>query len=155
MSQDTAQKEAERVKPATAGYAGDVAPEEAWRLLSEDTTAVLIDVRTQPEWMLVGVPDLSSIGKETVFVSWQMFPAMNENPKFAAELATRNVMPDQALLFICRSGSRSAGAAEAMTSRGFSRCYNVLEGFEGALDSTHHRSSLGGWKARGLPWIQG
>ncbi len=154
MSHDAAHKGVERVSSNT-GYAGDVAPEEAWRLLAEDPTAVLIDVRTQPEWALVGVPDLSAIGKETVFVSWQLFPAMNENPNFAAELAARNVTPEQLALFVCRSGNRSAAAAAAMTSEGFTRCYNVVEGFEGALDGARHRGSLGGWKAKGLSWIQG
>ncbi len=154
MSHDAAHKGAERVSPTT-GYAGDVSPEEAWRLLAEDPTAVLIDVRTQPEWALVGVPNLGAIGKETVFVSWQLFPAMNENPNFAAELAARNVTSDQLVLFMCRSGSRSAAAAMAMTAKGFTRCYNVLEGFEGPLDGARHRSSLGGWKAKGLSWVQG
>jgi rhodanese-related sulfurtransferase len=140
---------------ADAGYAGAVTPEEAWRLLKDDPAAVLIDVRTQPEWVLVGVPDLHDVGKATAFVSWQTFPAMNENPNFDAELASRNVTPDQTALFICRSGNRSAGAAKAMTAKGFTRCYNVLEGFEGTLDDARHRGSLNGWKAKGLPWVQG
>jgi len=31
---------------------------------------------------------------------------------------------------------------------------NVAEGFEGDLDATGRRGSLGGWKARGLAWRQ-
>ena len=34
-------------------------------------------------------------------------------------------------------------------------CYNILEGFEGEKDATGHRGTRGGWKAAGLPWIQG
>jgi rhodanese-related sulfurtransferase len=154
MSHEAAHKRAERTG-FSRGYAGDVTPDEAWRLLTEDPAAVLVDVRTQPEWVLVGVPDLTGIGKEAVFVSWQLFPAMNENPNFSAELASHNVTPDQKVLFICRSGNRSAAAARAMTARGFANCYNVIEGFEGELDSARHRGSLGGWKVKQLPWIQG
>ena len=80
---------------------------------------------------------------------------MGVNPNFSAELANRGVTPDQTTLFICRSGNRSAAAAIAMTAKGFTRCYNVAEGFEGPLDADKHRGTLGGWKARGLPWVQG
>ena len=44
-------------------YAGDVSPKEAWDALSGDKKAVLVDVRTIPEWAYVGVPDLRSVGK--------------------------------------------------------------------------------------------
>ena len=63
-------------------YAGDVNPSEAWSILSEDPKAVLIDCRTQPEWTFVGVPDLGGLGKETLFVPWQVFPTMQQNPAF-------------------------------------------------------------------------
>jgi rhodanese-related sulfurtransferase len=59
------------------------------------------------------------------------------------------------VLFICRSGQRSRGAAIAMTSAGYQRCYNVAEGFEGSHDGARHRGTVGGWKARQLPWVQG
>ena len=145
---------ARRVGPA-AGYAGDVTPEEAWRLLEEEGNAVLVDVRTQPEWAFVGMPDLSQAGKQPLLVSWQTFPALNENPNFAAELAMRGVTPDRTVIFMCRSGNRSAAAAEAMTAKGFTRCFNLLDGFEGPIDGSKHRGTLGGWKAEGLPWVQG
>jgi rhodanese-related sulfurtransferase len=46
------------------GYAGDLTPKEAWTLLKKSPEAVLIDVRTQPEWAFVGIPNLSSIDKK-------------------------------------------------------------------------------------------
>jgi rhodanese-related sulfurtransferase len=42
-----------------------------------------------------------------------------------------------------------------MAEAGFDRSRNVAEGFEGPLDTTRHRGSIAGWKAAGLPWIQG
>jgi rhodanese-related sulfurtransferase len=46
-------------------------------------------------------------------------------------------------------------AAEALAANGFRRCRNVAEGFEGPLDPGRHRGQLAGWKAAGLPWVQG
>lgn len=136
------------------GYAGDLTPEEAWRLLGENQDAVLVDVRTAPEWSFVGVPDLAKLDKQAAFVSWQVFPAMNVNPDFAAEIADTVAKKDAPLIFVCRSGGRSKAAAISMTERGYSRCYNLLDGFEGALDAGAHRGTTGGWKVKGLPWKQ-
>ena len=45
------------VSPA-AGYAGNVSPQTAWKILSENEAAILIDVRTRAEWNYVGLPDI-------------------------------------------------------------------------------------------------
>ena len=42
---------------AIVSYAGDITPEEAWKLLSDNPDAVLVDCRTEAEWRFVGVPD--------------------------------------------------------------------------------------------------
>jgi rhodanese-related sulfurtransferase len=135
-------------------YAGDISPAEAWTLLEKEPEAVLIDVRTRPEWTYVGVPDLGALGKETMLISWQVFPANAVNQDFVPQLS--RAVPDQgrALIFLCRSGARSRAAAQAMTAAGYKRCYNVATGFEGAADEKHHRGRVAGWKADGLPWIQ-
>jgi len=135
-------------------YAGDLTPSEAWERLKSDPKAVLVDVRTQPEWMFVGVPNLEGTDRPALFVSWQVFPAMGQNPNFAQDLIAQGVKQDQTLLLLCRSGVRSVAAATLLTAQGFSQSYNILEGFEGPLDETKHRSVKGGWKAAGLPWKQ-
>jgi rhodanese-related sulfurtransferase len=137
------------------GYAGDLRPAEAWALLEEDPKAVLIDVRTAPEWSFVGVPRLDGIGKQTLCVSWQVFPDMARNQGFVAEVAAKGVGKDRPVLLLCRSGARSRAAAIALTEAGFGPCYNVAEGFEGDRDGEQHRGSVGGWKVAGLPWAQG
>ncbi len=136
------------------GYAGDVNPAEAWRILGEEPDALLVDVRSDAEWTYVGLPDLSGLGKQTLCVAWQDFPEMRVNPDFAAELAARGVGREQPLLLICRSGVRSRHAAVALTAAGFGPCYNVADGFEGPCDEARHRGGRGGWKASGLPWVQ-
>jgi rhodanese-related sulfurtransferase len=142
-----------QVSPA-AGYTGDVAPTTAWKILSERKDAILIDVRTRAEWSYVGQPDLGPIGKKLALVEWQVFPSMQPNPEFVGALSGAITNKEAPLLFICRSGARSAAAAKAMTAAGYSTCLNVADGFEGPLDAQGKRGSAGGWKAAGLPWRQ-
>jgi rhodanese-related sulfurtransferase len=141
------------VSPA-AGYAGDVAPTTAWKILSENKDAVLIDCRTRAEWNYVGLPDLETLAKKPALIEWQVFPSMQPNPEFVAALSGALINKEAPLLFICRSGARSAAAAKAMTAAGYSTCLNVADGFEGPLDAQAKRGAAGGWKAAGLPWRQ-
>lgn len=137
----------------------DVTVQEAWNRLSGDPGSVLIDVRTRAEWAFVGLPDLAEIGKRVVMVEWQTFPDNRVDPAFAERLAgmldAAGVARSAELFFICRSGGRSRMAAEAMLATGFARCRNVADGFEGPLDAHRHRGHAAGWKAAGLPWVQG
>jgi len=134
------------------GYAGDVSSAEAWEFLAAEADAVLVDVRTEAEWRHVGVPRLDDLGKQVVYVSWQLAPDMRMNPAFAAELRQSGVAPEAKLLLLCRSGNRSRWAAEALTTLGFERCYNVADGFEGPPDGAGQRGQVAGWQAAGLPW---
>lgn len=138
-----------------AGYAGDVDVTEAWEAIKSDPGAVLVDVRTQAEWNFVGVPDLSESGKQPVLVEWQVFPTMEINASFVDVVSA--AAPDKAapVYFLCRSGARSKSAAMAMTQAGYATCYNISNGFEGSHDADQHRGSTNGWKASGLPWVQG
>ena len=135
-------------------YAGDISAKQAWEKLSEDPDAVLIDVRTEAEYTWVGNPNLSDLGKDPLRIPWQMFPGMDINLEFVNQVSSSGVDKDAPLLFICRSGVRSAHAAEAMTAAGFRECYNVAGGFEGDRDTDGHRGNVGGWKVDGLPWLQ-
>ena len=153
MSNDNTIAGAYGALPA-AGYAGDVMPAVAWKILSEDKAAVLIDVRTRAEWNYVGLPDLDKLAKKPALIEWQVFPSMQPNPEFVAALSAALPDKEAPLLFICRSGARSAAAAKAMSAAGYSTCLNVAEGFEGPLDGSAKRGTAGGWKAAGLPWRQ-
>ena len=133
--------------------------EATWQRLASRPSSQLIDVRTRAEWAYVGLPDLGPIGKRAVLVEWQTFPDQAVDPRFAerlaGELRALGVQLDDDLFFICRSGSRSLAAAKAMAAAGYPACHNVAGGFEGPLDDERHRGSAGGWKAAGLPWLQG
>lgn len=131
-------------------YKGDITPSEAFERLNADPEAVVLDVRTVPEWVYVGVPAVDRL----VRVSWQIFPTMEINPRFVEMVKEAGVSPDSQVLCLCRSGSRSAFAAQALAAAGFENCYNIAEGFEGNRDDRGHRGTVGGWKSAGLPWVQ-
>lgn len=136
----------------------DVAVKEVWARLQSDPTSVLVDVRTKAEWSFVGVPDLAPLGKQLHLVEWQTFPAGQVDPQFTDKLTSAleaaSVGKDDEIFFLCRSGGRSMSAAKAMAGKGYLRCRNVVDGFEGPLDPRRHRGGSGGWKAAGLPWTQ-
>ena len=134
-------------------YAGDITPEQAWKLLSDNPEAALVDVRTDAEWRFVGVPDISGLGRNVVYVQWSGSDG-KRNERFVDELIEAGVTPgDRPVVFLCRSGNRSIPAAQAATAAGIGPSYNVLDGFEGQLDAQGHRGGTG-WRAIGLPWKQ-
>jgi rhodanese-related sulfurtransferase len=137
---------AARGRAAGLLYAGGVSPEDAWRLFSNGQ-AHLVDVRATEERRFVGhVP-------HSLHAAWQTGLNLVKNPHFLREL--ENLLPkDAAIIMLCRSGNRSAAAATGATAAGFKYVFNVREGFEGDLDVHNQRGTIGGWRQRGLPWIQ-
>lgn len=131
-------------------YAGGVTPPVAWQVVQQGG-AVLVDVRTAEERKFVGhVPD-------SLHVAWATGTALTRNPRFVRELEARVASAggkDAVVLLLCRSGKRSALAAEAAAKAGFTHVFNVLEGFEGEIDARQHRGGADGWRFHGLPWVQ-
>ena len=135
---------APEVRPAS-GYAGDISPALAWQWVQAGG-AVLVDVRTDAERAWVGqVPG-------AVAVAWKQWPGMLPNPDFDAQLRAA-VPAGHKVLLLCRSGVRSVAAAQQATALGL-EAYNILEGFEGELDTNGQRGHLNGWRMHGLPWHQ-
>ena len=132
----------------------NVPPEKAWEALKSEPQAQLVDVRTEPEWNFIGVPDLADVGKQAVLIPWQVYPTMQVNGQFTDHLKQAGFTPDHHIYFICRTGGRSMAAAQAAQAAGFSNVYNVADGFEGGPDGQGHRGTVAGWKADGLPWRQ-
>ncbi|MEM7216639.1 MAG: rhodanese-like domain-containing protein [Pseudomonadota bacterium] len=139
-------------------YAGDISCRDCWEALKSDATAQLVDVRTHAEWSLVGFPVLEELGKSAIMVEWQQYPAMDINTGFIAAVSdaikSSGVSQDAHIFTLCRSGVRSIAAAEALTSAGFGKVYNVRGGFEGNMNAEGHRSTVSGWKHDQLPWRQ-
>lgn len=138
----------------------EATPEDAWNALAIDDDAVLVDVRSRPEWSFAGMPDLSELGREVWTVEWQTWPDMTQNLGFLTDLDAQmgDEVPSR-MFFLCRAGPRSLAAARAtakqLHSRGINvHITNVAEGFEGAQNDSGQRGTLSGWKAAGLPWRQ-
>jgi rhodanese-related sulfurtransferase len=127
-------------------YAGGVSPQVAWHLFSQDH-ALLVDVRSAEERKFVGhVPG-------SLHVPWATGTALTRNPRFVRELEAKTGKTTPVLL-LCRSGKRSALAAEAAAKAGLTLVFNVLEGFEGEINVSGHRGTQDGWRFRNLPWVQ-
>ena len=131
---------AQRAQQMGLPYAGAVTPAEA-QALAQSTAAKILDVRTVPEYQQVGhVPG-------TPLVVWPRDGAQEDYQAFVDQVAER-FEPGDPVLLLCRSGARSHYAAHLLTQAGFTRAYNILEGFEGGQPGQ-------GWRAAGLPWEQG
>lgn len=127
-------------------YAGGVSPQVAWLLFSQDQ-AMLVDVRSAEERKFVGhVPG-------SLHVPWATGTALTRNPRFVRELEAKTGKTTPVLL-LCRSGKRSALAAEAVAKAGHTLVFNVLEGFEGEINPNGHRGTEDGWRFHQLPWVQ-
>ena len=138
----------QRAREMELPYEGALLPAEAFTLLQQAPGAKLVDVRSRAEWDWVGrIPG-------AIEIEWQTYPGMRTNPDFLTYLESQ-VDTEALVMFLCRSGGRSHQAAATATEAGYLDCYNILEGFEGDKDATGHRSAKGGWKAAGLPWVQG
>jgi rhodanese-related sulfurtransferase len=128
-------------------FAGGVTPQVAWQLFSSQQ-ALLVDVRSAEERKFVGhVPG-------SLHVAWASGTALTRNPRFVRELESKIGGKDSIALLLCRSGKRSALAAEAAAKAGFTNVFNVLEGFEGEIDTLGQRGKDDGWRFHGLPWQQ-
>jgi rhodanese-related sulfurtransferase len=146
---DASPLDAARAAAQEAGlpFAGSVEPQAAWQLVQSEQ-ALLLDVRTNEERIFVGhVP-------ASLHVAWMTGTSFNRNPRFAREVEAKVRDKNAVLLLLCRSGKRSASAAEALTKAGFTQVFNVAQGFEGDLNDLQQRGHSGGWRWHALPWVQ-
>ncbi len=130
-------------------------PQEAADLLQKVSSALLIDIRSNMEFLFVGHP------KGALHVPWIDEPDWCVNPNFEKDI--RQLMlggiceqgeDTPPIILICRSGKRSIDAGNLLITAGFHNVCQITEGFEGDRDEAYHRSSVGGWRYRGLPWEQ-
>ncbi|WP_164503783.1 rhodanese-like domain-containing protein [Rickettsiales endosymbiont of Stachyamoeba lipophora] len=117
---------------------------EAFSKLQSDSKAILLDVRTQEEWQTIGSPDLSSISRQAVKISWRRSPDMEINPHFLDEIMHILNSKQPTIYVMCRSGARSFQASEFLKHHGFN-AINIMDGFEGSTKGQ-------GWKNSNLPW---
>jgi len=137
-------------------------PKEAYDMKKANPAKVLfVDVRTPEELYFVGhaanidknIPlkyvDYSKTNKKGKgFAS-----AKNKNliAQLDAAMKEKGLTKEDAVIFICRSGDRSAFAATAAFKAGYKKPYTITTGTEGDK-SAEKKRTVNGWKNDGLPW---
>ncbi len=130
-------------------------PKQAYKLTQENPAALLVDVRSDMEYLMIGHP------KGAMHVPWIDEPDWTVNPDFVREVrrlllgrVSGEASGHAPVILICRSGNRSEDAGKALVEDGLTDVYTIKEGFEGPLDDDHHRGTICGWRFDGLPWEQ-
>lgn len=144
------------IVPVMTTEIDNLTPNQAWELLQKDPRAILVDVRSSMEFLFVGHPT------GAVHIPWIDEPDWDINPDFVTDIRQlllggaeqENETGAAPVILICRSGKRSLVAGNRLREAGLENIYHIGEGFEGDLDDHHQRSTMGGWRFRGLPWEQ-
>ncbi len=137
-----------------------LSPADAAAALAADPAIVFVDVRDPIEVAFVGhaEPMDAIVPFQTATLDFD--PAegeyrMESNPGFVAGvdavMAREGKERSDAVFVICRSGNRSASAADELAAAGYSNVWNLVEGFEGDKDADGARAA-NGWRNAGLPW---
>jgi rhodanese-related sulfurtransferase len=128
---------------------------EQWK--SEPDKIKIIDVRTLEEYLFVGAPEMAwKIPVAAQVYAWDA--EKKEYPlkpllDFVARVQTI-AKPDDTLMVMCRSGGRSAIAANMLAKAGFTNVHNIVDGMEGDGNGDSESTPNGGWKNTGCPWTK-
>ena len=102
---------------------------DAFNFLSINLNSHLIDTRSDLEWKITGIPDLSSINKENNLINWG--PVLDKNFfENYQKFLLNSFNQEDSLFFICRSGSRSLMATQLAIELGFNNSFNIYAGFD-------------------------
>jgi len=137
-------------------------PKEAYDMKQANPAKVLfVDVRTPEELYFVG--HAANIDKN-IPLKYVDYSRTNKKGKGFASAKNKNLIAqldavmkakgltkDDAVIFICRSGDRSAFAANAAYKAGYKKPYTITTGTEGDK-SAEKKRTVNGWKNDGLPW---
>lgn len=136
---------------------------EAYEEIQTNESKILfLDVRTRAEVAVVGMPTVADANVPYMFMAepmiwsddWENFE-MTKNQNFLSavkqRLEEKGLTQDDKVFLMCRSGGRSASAADLLSEAGFTNVYSVVDGFEGDKAKNGKRI-LNGWKNSGLPW---
>ncbi|AVI61556.1 rhodanese-like domain-containing protein [Halomonas sp. GFAJ-1] len=143
-----------------------VTAREAFELLEQNESALLIDVRDPVEIKFTGFAEPTDIHVPWVLAdtarfdkeggTWPMVRNTDFEAQVAAALEAHRASADTPIIVMCRSGAtRSAPAADAIAEMGFSEVYSVSDGFEGGTLSEGDSKGVrarDGWRNSGLPW---
>jgi rhodanese-related sulfurtransferase len=121
---------------------------------------VAINLTREAEVAFLGMPAQADANvlymEEPDFPGWDGAKAtlkLELNPDFLPELrrrmAAKSLKPADTIVLICRSGDRSAAAANLLAEAGFKSVYSVVDGYEGDLAKDGPKAgqhAVNGWK---------
>lgn len=127
-----------------------LSPTQSQAFLQAHPEALFLDVRMELEYLYVGHPP------GIVHVAWYEYPEMQPDVPRFVEQVRREAGGDvgKPVVLLCRSGTRTVAAGQALEAAGFTQVINVLHGFEGDPDENFQRGKRNGWRHDGLPWEQ-
>jgi len=138
-------------------------PKEAHEMVKASPEKVLfVDVRTPEELYFVGYADGLDKNVPLAYVNYSKLNKKGKkfasalNEKFVSQVETalkdKGLSKDDNIIFICRSGDRSAKAAGIMDKAGYKKIYTIVTGTEGDKYKETKKRTVNGWKNDGLPW---
>lgn len=143
-------------------------PRQAYDMVQQSNGKVLfLDIRTRAEAMYVGMPTVVDalapyVEHQEIMSDWDdkrstylLEPNIDFPKEVARRLAAKGLGKGDQIILICRSGDRSAKAADLLSLHGYTQIFSVAEGFEGDMGktgATNGRRAINGWKNADLPW---
>lgn len=136
-------------------------------MTEEQATTLFIDVRSRAEVNFLGMPVVADANvpymEMDIFYGWdekKNVYKMELNPSFVNEIEKRLTEKglagkDSKVVLMCRSGDRSAAAANFLAKSGYSKVYSIVDGYEGDLAAegpSKGQRAVNGWRNNGLPW---
>lgn len=111
-----------------------VTAEQAYFMLKKDAAAVLLDVRTGPQYYYVGHPPNAYMAPSR-FWTGKYDKEKNDftflrNAKFEEYVAKRWPAKDTVILVLSRAGIVGATAVDRLAEAGYTKVYNITDGFE-------------------------
>ena len=138
---------------------------EAQSMLADDSV-LFVDVRSRAEVAFLGLPSEADVN-----IPYMMMPMMADfdeekqgyaleiNPDFPtvfkAYADEYGFSVSSPIIVLCRSGSRSAKAANLLYDMGYANIYSIVDGYEGdkAKDGpTKGQRTVNGWRNGGFAW---
>lgn len=114
-----------------ANELGQVTAEELLAL-QQNGNALVVDVRTAPEWQATGV--IANSQKLESFDSNGHF----DQEKWLADLEKLKASPDQPVILVCRSGNRSGKIGQLLTEQlGMKNVYHLSNGIQSWIKAGH------------------
>lgn len=132
----------------------------------KDPDVILIDVRSRAEVAFLGIPKRTNVN-----IPYMTMPMVAEydsedqgylleiNPDFPMVfqkfISAKELSADSKFILMCRSGTRSARAADLLYDMGYKNVYTIIDGFEGdkvAEGPLKGQRMKNGWKNAGLEW---